>query len=259
MQPSTLLTIAAFPALFAAVMGAKCNPGAVLSNGTDVDCNAVDQNKLTALLTCNTFDADCSSALLTLGAPADVALLDQFAKVMAKDAKNSMKVAGMFSKIKAKIGSFTGAAANTIEANEKVFDGLVEADLDQLNALVIPSINDATFAKLDVAFFKSLSKTTAGHISDAQLAKMTEAQAAAVGIDAPAADTKADELTKKKDASACKVLTEDAKLKKITDDKVKTALKTRCKWASSASAVQVTLFLTAASLASVFLMNTLAF
>jgi len=262
MQPSTLLTIAAFPALFAAVMAAgACQAVA----GTDIQCSSVTAAGLTALATCKTLDPDCMGIFIAAiqnaspaPTPDDQANIAKFFSVSSDVAMTKPK---LFSYFKTKVATFkTSAAAGSVAVPVDIFSGLDAKEFQAVDKSVIQAISPATFATLTPADFKNMNKTVADFITEAQWPKLTKEQADAFGSEKPGDDVKDAALTTLQDASACRCKAiKDDKSKLITDDKVKKALKERCSWANSASAVSVTVFLTVASLASVFLMNTLAF
>jgi len=258
MQPSTLLIIAAFPALLSAVMGTskKCHYTPASGTATDVGCDApfdkANHSK------CTTFDSDCSSELIaanTKTAPTD---LKEYAQFLGKDAVNSMKQAKLFTHFKANIGDFDTTGVTSVEAHADVFDGLDAGDFAKLKPAVVGIISKASFATLKDTSFTLFGKATAGAITEQQLEVMTKAQADKFGQEPPPTTTKAEDFKKLADDSACRVLS--TKTDKMKATGTADAFKARCKWAdNSAAAIQVTLFLTFASLASVFLMNTLAF
>jgi len=261
MQPSTLLTIAAFPALFAAVMATgQCKETA---STADIPCSTVTSAGLTEIAKCTVFEPDCISAFAAALTATPVTAAnaatdhEKVAQIFSRKPEDAMKTAKLFTHFKTRIGSFKGGAANTAAADAALFSGLNVAEFDQVDKSVIEAINQATFATLTPADFKNMSNVTAGKITKEQWPKLTKDQADNFGADKPK-DPKGDDLKTAQGISACKVV-DDAKYALIAEEKAKEALKKRCAWVNSASAVSVTLFLTVASLASVFLMNTLAF
>jgi hypothetical protein len=261
MQPSILLTIAAFPALLSAVMGAssKCQLAAG-STPADAACNIKFSKASHGK--CITFDPTCYADMIAAGAvtatATDAADMKEYAEFFAKDAASSMKQPKLFSYFKTNIADFKTTAAGTVEAHADVFDGIKAEEFKKLDASVIKSIKPANFALLKPEIFSLFEKATATAITDAQLEVMTNDQAKKLGAEGPAAGAKAEDVKKAVEESACKALKDKADKMKVA--KTADEFKTRCKWAEgSAAAIQVTLFLTFASLASVFLMNTLAF
>jgi len=252
MQPSTLLTIAAFPVLFAAVMAAPaantCNATDDALGGTVKDC-AVD-TPAAINTTCKFFGPGCISKFHETKAVDDA---DTVA-VFNKKPDEALKIPNFFVKIKKTAGSFVPGAVNTNEAVATALDGLSVEEFKLVPATVITSIKATNFADLTPATFKLFDSKHAAGITDAQLAVLKKAQAEAFGIEPP---TKADDIKSKKADSACSVMTKE-KIEKVPKE-AKDALQSRCGWANSASALQVTAFVTLASLASVFVMNALAF
>jgi len=263
MQLSILAAIAAFPALFSAVMAAvtsvQCAEGGVATGGP-LPCNKWD-DKLKACKsgdTTNLMGADCIKTFIgaiTIGAASAGTTVteEDFIAILNAGLDLAVKQPSFLAKPKSKTGSLSAGSFKNLEPVADAFDGITDKEFQAIPAAVLKEIKPDNIATLNNKFFNNLSKDQAGGFTDDQYKKVTDGQAKEWGVAAP---TDAEAIKKGKTDSACAGVKD--KYKKFSEAAEK-ALTERCKWANSASAVSVTMFLTAAAMMSVFVMNSLAF
>jgi len=263
MQLSTLAVIAAFPALFSAVMAAitsvQCAKGGVLGGGA-TECNTwtADLKTCKSGDTTNLMGADCIKTFIgaiTIGAASAGTTVteEDFIAILNAGLDLAVKQPSFLAKPKSKTGSLSAGSFKNLEPVADAFDGITDKEFQAIPAAVLKEIKPDNIATLNNKFFNNLSKDQAGGFTDDQYKKVTDGQAKEWGVAAP---TDAEAIKKGKTDSACAGVKD--KYKKFSEAAEK-ALTERCKWANSASAVSVTMFLTAAAMMSVFVMNSLAF
>lgn len=208
--------------ILSVALAGKCG----VTDKTTFDCKTASQ---TDLDTCTQFEDSCVLDIFTNLHPSLTATTR-----MALIKKNKAHL----SEITPQATTLDQVKANAKELPVEVFQKLM------------------TFVNVPDEILASLDKDKTAALSKACIKTLNETQATKIGAEKPA---KNEDVKKASETHACLVL------KKLTkddfkDDKVQKAVSERCKWVpNSSNALQVAMFLTVASVASVLVSNLVAF